>query len=61
MSEANKIVNENIEEYKKYNSFLIQGSKTVTEKDDNKQYNVGVHLQIFTDEKGKPVMIREVI
>ena len=47
-------------EFEQYNNFVVQGSKLVFDKKDGKPYNVGVHLQIFTDDEGKPVMIREV-
>jgi len=60
VSEANKIVNENLKKFEEYNNYVVQGSKMVVDKKDGKQYRIAVNLQIFSDEQGKVIMIREV-
>jgi len=60
LSEANNIVNQNKKQFDEYNNYVVQGSKIVVDKKDEKQYRIGVNLQIFTDEQGKVVMVREV-
>ena len=59
LSKADEIVKQNIEEFRQYNNYSVQGSKIIIDKKDGKPHRVGVKLQIFTDDNGKVIMIKE--
>ena len=59
LSKADEIVKQNIKKFEKYNNYSVQGSTIIIGKKDGKPHRVGVQLQIFTDDNGKVIMIKE--
>ena len=59
LNKTDEIVKHNIKEFEQYNNYFVQGNTIIIGAKDGKPHRVGVQLQIFTDDNGKVIMIRE--